>query len=294
MSVFSAGGPVKVHKVSILFGHRLGTPGVKAVVDVEIYDGATFLPGGKVTLGARLFKLSNASTNLQIQTNGINEFKLPSPVSVPSGRPVIGFRMIQTLAGGSCAQGYDANFSVDAAGTCRPGINILDAPGPGQFGLVDPAVFRVGGLIPLCPGIFSGSWVIRACVKPEVSTNWTGNPSPGGVLSFTFNAPGQAGNGYYAMVSGGIGTGFQTPWGFLPLDQDPIFDCFLGPCSIFLIGRSGTIGANGQGFGGMSIPNHPSLKNSGLKLYVGFVTYVKPNFVPWVTVSAPSRVITIN
>jgi hypothetical protein len=292
MSAFNPGYPCKVVSVAVMYGHKFGTPGVKAAVDVEIYDGATFGAGGSVTLGKLLFKLSQGSTNLQIQSHGINTFTLPVPVSVPSGRPVIGFRMITTLSGGSCATGYDANFCVDAANTCTPGMNILDAPG--QYGVVDPATYKVLNTIPLCPTYISGSWIIRACVQPEVSTGWSGNATPGGVLSFTFNAPSEVGNGYFAIVSGGIKTGWVTPWGYVPLDPDPIFDCFLGPCAPILINRQGTIGGGGQAFGGMLIPNSPILKNSGLQLYVGFVTFKLPNFAPWVSVSAPSPVITIN
>lgn len=292
MSVFNAGGPCKVKAVSVFYGHKFGTNGVKAAVDVEIYDGVTFAANGNATLGKQLFKLSSGSTNLQIQSTGLNTYTLPKPVSVPSGRPVIGFRMITTLSGGSCSAGYDTNFCVDAVNTCTKGINILDAPT--QFGPVDPAVYKFGGLIPLCPTYIRGSWIIRACVEPDVSVSWTGNATPGGVLSFTFNAPGQGGNNYYLVLSGGIKTGWQSPWGKLPLDRDPIFDCFLAACSSTLIGRTGTFNSSGKAFGGMLIPNAPILKNSGLTLYACFVTFKAPNFAPWISVSSVSRPIVIN
>ena len=294
MSYFKYGTPCNVTTVSVLFGHAQGTNGAKAVVDVEIYDGATFGAGGKVTLGTRLFKLSSGGSNLQIASNGINEFTLPKPVFVPGGNPVIAFRMILNTSSGSCSTGYAANFSVDADGKCTPGKNILDTTNPG-WGIFDPAVFRVPPLLfPFCPLYFNGSWVIRACVQPVVSVNWTGNATPGGVISFTFNAPGQSNNGYFLLISGGIANGWKSPWGNLPLDNDFVFNCFLGDCASILVNRVGTINSSGRGFGGMLIPNAPILKNSGFKLYAGFVTFKNPNIFPWVSVSAPSRVITIN
>lgn len=295
MGVFNAGASCKVKAVSVMFGHRIGTNGITALVDIEIYDGVTFQPNGQAQLGTLLFQLTKNSSNLQIQSHGINTYTLPTPVRVPSGRPVIGFRMLFTTAAGSCSAGYDANFCCDAANTCTPGRNILDAPG--QFGAVDPAVYRVtqGPItIPLCPVYFNGDWIIRCCVEPEVSMTWSGNPTPGGVLSFVFYAPGEDGNGYFATLSGGIKSGWQSPWGLFPLDPDPVFDCFLGPCAVTLIGRTGTIGTGGRSFGGMAIPNSPILKNSGLQLYGAFVTFKQPNFTPWISVSAPSQVITIN
>jgi len=292
MSSFDAFGPCKVKSVSVMFGHKFATGGIRASVDLEIYDGATFQASGKVVLGPLLFKASrDASINLQIQTHAINTYSLPKDVLVTSGNPIIGFRMLTTLSPGSCLFGYDANFCVDAANNCKTGINILDAPT--QFGTVDPAVWSVGG-IRLCPTYIRGSWIIRACVEPQVSTRWTGNPTPGGVLAFTFRAPGEGGNGYYALVSGGISTGWNSPWGRLPLDPDPIFNCFLSDCAAMLINRVGVIGSNGEGYGGLIIPNSPILRNSGVQLYAGFVTFKLPNFAPWVSVSPPSKVITIN
>lgn len=292
MSSFNSFGACKVKSVSLMFGHKFGTGGIKAVVDLEIYDGATFQPSGRVVLGPLLFKSSrDASVNLQIQTHALNTYSLPKDVIVTSGNPIIGFRMLTTLSSGSCAFGYDANFCVDAANHCKTGINILDAPT--QFGTVDPAVWSVSG-VRLCPVYIRGSWIIRACVEPQVSTTWTGNPTPGGVVSFRFRAPGEGGNGYYALVSGGVGTGWNSPWGRLPLDPDPIFNCFLADCAALLINRVGLIGSNGEAYGGLIIPNSPILRNSGLKLYAGFVTFKPPNFAPWVSVSPPSRVITIN
>jgi hypothetical protein len=289
MSVLNVGGPSKITAVSVLFGHRFGTNGVAAVVDVEIYDGATVAGNGRWTLGPRVFRLSDGSTNLQIQSTAINTFTLPTPVRVTSGKAVIGFRMLLTTAGGSCATGYDANFAVDAENTCRPGINVLDAIGHGP---VDPVTYMGFG-VPLCPLYIRGSWVIRACVEPEVSVTWTGNPTPGGVISLTYIAPNQGGDNYVAFVSGGIATGFPTPWGRLPLDPDPLFNCFLANCRALMINPQGRIGASGQAFGGMLIPNLSILVGSNLHLYVAFITY-ETDFFQWKTISAPSLPIIIN
>lgn len=292
MSAFDASGPCKVKSVSVMFGHRSGVSGAKAVVDLEIYDGATFQSSGRVVLGMLLFKTSrDAGLNLQIQSHALNTYTLPKDVLVPSGRPIIGYRMMLNTSGGSCAFGFNANFCVDAANNCKRGINILDAPS--QFGLVDPAVWSVSGTR-LCPLYIRGSWIIRACVEPQVSLTWTGNPTPGGVVAFKFKAPGQSGNGYYALVSGGISTGWNSPWGRLPLDPDFIFNCFLSDCAALLINRVGVIGSSGESYGGMIIPNSPILKNSGLQLYANFVTFKPPNFAPFVSVSPPAKVITIN
>jgi hypothetical protein len=289
MSVFDAGGPVTVESVSIAFVNRFATNGIQAVVDVEIYDGATLNSAGRYTLGPQLFKLSSGSSNLQIRSSGINEYRLPVPVRVPSGKPVIGFRMLQTLAGGSCLLGYDTNFATDAQYTKTPGRNILDATGHGP---IDPTLYMGFG-VPLYPIYFRGDWVIRACVKTETSVTWTGNATPGGFLSLTYNAPGQSGDQYFALVSGGVATGFGTPWGKMPLDFDPIFSCYLGGCRNTLLNSIGTFNAQGKAFGALQIPSLPWLANSGLTLHVGFVTFDNQGFFPWKSISSPSKPIVI-
>lgn len=291
MAVIDTGGPARVTAVSALFAHRFGTNGALAVADVEIYDGVTFQPNGKATLGPLVFKLSSGSSNLQLTSTGINAYTLPAPVRVLSGKAVIGFRMLQNLGGGSCALGFDANFATDVTGACaaNAGKNILDAIGHGP---VDPSVYTGFG-VPLCPLFFRGNWVIRACVTQDVTVTWTGNPTPGGFVSLVHNAPGQGGNAYVGLVSGGIANGFQTPWGRLPLDPDPLFDCFLDSCRAIYLGNMGVINSNGQAFGALAIPNLTILIGSNLKLHVAFVTYTPPNFAPWVSVSAPSLPIVI-
>ncbi len=289
MSVLTAPGPVKINAVSILFAHKFSTNGIKAVVDIEIYDGAKVSSKGKYTLGPLLFKLSKTSQNLQIQSTGLNVYTLPKPVLAKSGKPVIGFRMVQNLASGSCAKGYDANFATDNVFACKPGTNILDAKGHGP---IDPCTYRGFG-VPLYPRFFRGSWVIRACATPTVSVTWTGNATPGGFLSFKLLAPGQSADQYLMMMSGGIKTGFPTPWGKVPLDPDPIFSCFFGSCRPFLLRSFGTFNAKGEAFAALSIPNLAILKGSGLMLYAGFFTFRMPNFVPWKSISAPSLPIII-
>ncbi|HHI80928.1 MAG TPA: hypothetical protein ENK02_13245 [Planctomycetes bacterium] len=289
MSVLSAPGPVKINAVSVLFAHRSATNGIKAVVDIEIYDGAKVSAKGTYTLGPLLFKLSKTSQNLQIQTTGLNVFTLPKPVFSQSGKPVIAFRMVQNLSTGSCAKGYSANFATDNVFACKPGTNILDAKGHGP---IDPCTYRGFG-VPLYPIYFRGSWVIRACATPTVSVSWTGNPTPGGFLSFKLLAPGQSGDQYLMMMSGGIQRGFSTPWGKVPLDPDPIFSCFFGSCRPFLLRSFGTFNSKGEAFSALSIPNLAILRGSGLTLYAGFFTFKMPHFTPWKSISAPSKAIVI-
>lgn len=289
MSIFATTGAVKVHAVSVLYGHRLGVNNVQALADVEIYDGATLQANGRYVLGPLVFKLSSSS-NAQLQSTAINTLQLPQPVRCASGKVVVGFRMLTNLANGSCALGYDANFCVDAGNQCTPGINVLDAIGHGP---VDPATYTGFGP-PLCPLYIRGSWVIRACIEPEVSVAWTGNPTPGGFVSLQFLAPGQGGNAYLALGANGTASGTPTPWGRLPLDNDPLLSCFLGACRSILLGGTGTINAQGNAFGSLQIPNLPVLTNSGFTIYMAFVTYQPPNFAPWFSVSSPSLPIVIN
>lgn len=289
MSIFDAGGPVRVNEVGTVFGHRTATNGVSAIADVEIYDGATLQANGKYTLGPLVFKLSNTSSNLQLRTHSYNTYKLPTPVRVKSGRVVVGFRILRNLGSGNCLLGYDANLVTDAQNTCRAGINILDAT---NHGPVDPVTYRGFG-VALCPRFFRGSWMIRACVTPEVAVTWSGNATPGGFVSLKYQAPGQSGDQLLGLVSGGTRTGIQTPWGKIPLDADPIFGCFLGGCRSIYLGNFATFNGNGEAFGTLAIPNLASLRNSGLTLYVGFVTFRMPALTPFKSISSPSPAIVI-
>lgn len=209
---------------------------------------------------------------------------------VPSGKPVIGFRMILNLVGGSCSRGYDANFVTDNQMVCNKGRNILDAIGHGP---IDPCTYK-GFLVPLYPLFYRGDWIIRACVKPTIAVTWSGNPTPGGFVSLKYAAPGQAGDQYRGLISGGISTGLQTPWGKIPLDPDPLFFCFLADCRAIWLGNFGSFNTKGEAFGNLAIPNVPVLKNPGLKLYVSFITFKLPAFTPWKSISPASLPIIIN
>lgn len=291
MSVFDAGGAVRVREAGVVFAHRAATNGTRMIADLEIYDGATLAADGKWTLGPLVYKYSTVNSgNLQLTTTNYNSHTLATPVRVSSGRVVIAWRVLQNFASGSCQLGYSANFATDNAQSCTRGKNIIDAIGHGP---IDPTIYR-GFPLPLCPVFFRGSWVIRACVEPEVSVSWTGNATPGGFISLKFLAPGQAGDQWLGLVSSGTQTGFNTPWGKVPLDVDPTFQCFLGGCRGIFLGNAGTFNANGEGFGTLAIPNLASLRNSGFPLYVGFVTFRAPNFTPWKSISSPSPKIEIN
>ncbi|MBI5851668.1 MAG: hypothetical protein HZB39_11685 [Planctomycetes bacterium] len=291
MSIFQTGGPVSVNSVAVMFGSYAGTNGVQAVVDIEIYDGITPGVGGRWVLGPRVFRLSDLGSNLQIQTHGINTYTLPAPVRVTSGQCVVGWRMVLNTATGSCASGYTANFCVDAAPTCRPGINVLDAIGHGP---IDPVTYNGFG-VPLCPIYFRGSWIIRACVTPEITTGWTGNPAPGGLVQLQLRAPGHGNERYLLMAASGASTGFATPWGRIPLDNDWLFQCFFGACRpAMFINDFALLNAAGDGFAVLRIPNLPVLVGSNFPIYCAFVTSNQPGMIPFTGVSSPSPVIRIN
>lgn len=291
MSIFQTGGPVTVHQVSVMFGQAQGTNGVLALVDVEIYDGVTALANGRYQLGPQVFRLSTGGSNLQIQTHGINTLTLPAPVRVTSGQLVVGWRMLLNTSSGSCVTGFTSNFCVDNASACQPGINVLDAIGHGP---IDPMTYAGFGL-PLCPTFFRGSWIIRACVTPEIATGWTGNPAPGGLVQLQLRAPGHGGEYYLLMASTGASVGFATPWGRIPLDPDWLFDCFLGACRpVMFLNDYGALNVAGDGFAVLLIPNLPVLRGSNFPIYCGFVTSTSPGITPFSGISSPSSVIRIN
>ncbi|MDP6929270.1 MAG: hypothetical protein QF412_06170 [Planctomycetota bacterium] len=299
MSVFDTGGAVQVHEVAVMFANASSTQGVKAVVDLEIYDGITSSPRGQYTMGKLVYKSSkHGGGNLQIQSQGINNYKLPTPVRVTSGKLVIGYRLVQNTSAGNCTIGYSTSFCVDANPTtpCPRDINVIDDP-TNNHRYFDPMVYMGYGRA-LCNHpirIIQGSWIIRACIKPEVSVTWSGNATPGGFVSLKFIAPGNAGNDYIALV-GGAAKRSQTPWGSIPLDpNDQLFLCFLDACrSSMLLGGIGKIDASGNAFGAIRIPNLPVLRNSGLTMRAMFVTYKAPIFAPWIAVSGASKPIVIN
>ncbi|MEQ1631675.1 MAG: hypothetical protein ABL997_04845 [Planctomycetota bacterium] len=292
MSVLTTSGPVFVNKVSAMFGAQFGTNGVVAAVDLEIYDGATVNAQGRWTLGPRVFQLSAGGSNLQIQSHAINEYTLPSPVRCTSGKVVIGWRMVLNGATGSCATGYTANFCTDFASNCTSGRNVLDAIGHGP---IDPATYAGFGL-PLCPIYFRGDWIIRACVTPDVSVTWTGNPTPGGAVLLNLMAPGHAGDTYLVMLSLGTQPGWNTPYGLIPLNNDFVLECTIDPSCwpALMVNSLGTLNTNSQGTAVLLIPNFPFLQNSGLALYAAFITSTTPAGIPFSAISAPSTPIVIN
>jgi hypothetical protein len=292
MAVLNTPGPVDVRKVSVMFGAQFGTNGVVAAVDVEIYDGATVNAQGRWTLGPRVFLLSGGGSNLQIQSHAINEYTLPAPVHCTSGKVVIGWRMVLNGSSGSCAGGYTANFCCDAASTCVGGRNILDALGVGP---VDPATYTGFG-VPLCPFYFRGDWIIRACVTPSISVNWTGSPTPGGAVLLNLVAPGHGSEYFLTMLSLGTQPGLNTPWGFVPLNNDFVFQCTIDPgCwgSLF-VNNFGQLNGNGQATTVFLVPNLPFLLNSNLAVYSAFITSPTSALLPFSAASSASAPIIIN
>lgn len=292
MAVFTVQGRVTVRKVSIMFGQAQGTNGVVAAVDVEIYDGATVNAQGRWTLGPLVYRLSNGGSNLQISTHALNEHTLTTPVTITSGKLVVGWRMLLNTAVGSCAFGYTSNFCTDFGPACTPGRNVLDALGHGP---IDPATYMGFGL-PLCPIYFRGDWMIRACVTPDVSVNWTGNATPGGAVALTLLAPSRPNDYYVTMLSMGTSPGTATPWGQLPLNNDFMLQCSLDPgCAPqIIINWAGRLNGNGQAFPVILIPPYPFLINSGFTFYAGFLASASPTWIPFSAVSAPSLPIVIN
>src|SRR5689334_13539730 len=124
--------------------------------------------------------------------------------------------MVLNTSGGSCFTGYFANFATDASSNCVAGRNILDALAP-IGAKVDPASYDfsvIGNPGPICGGPYwRGDWIIRACVTPDVSVNWTGNATPGGAVLLNLVAPGHQNEFYLTLLSLGTAPGTPTPWG---------------------------------------------------------------------------------
>ena len=301
MTVLTTPGPCTVRSVSVMFGDVTGTPMLNAAVDLEIYDGATLQPTGRYTLGPLVWSMSgNQNQNLQIATHGLNTFQLPATanVRITSGTLVVGWRMLINN-NGSCLSGYTANFCTDASGQCNRGKNVLDALAP-IGGPVDPSTFNfsvIGWPGPLCPSPFyQGNWIIRACVTPNVSVNWSGTPTPGGAVLLNLLAPSHANEYYVTMLSLGTSPGLSTPWGRIPLNGDFLLECSLNPFCWpqLLVNGNGRLNANAQATAVVLIPNLPLLANSGLAFHAGFVTSLSPTWTPFTAISAPSTPIVIN
>ena len=292
MAVLRTQGTVKVNKVSVMFGHVAGVGGATAVVDVEIYDGATFNAGGTVTLGNLLYVHSQATnTSIQISTHAINELDVSNQNIVSTtGTVVVGWRMEINSANGNCAGGYSANFATDNSspacfGACPRGNNILDERTNGP---VDPAAFALMG-VPLCSCFYAGNWIIRACVEPQTSIQVSGTPSPGFLLNYNLIAPNDPGGSYFVALSSSATTGFPLPNGLqFPLDPDLTFQCFLSSCRGLLVNGFGNLNAQGRAGGALIIPNDPVLVNSCFPLYFAFFTGAPGNITQIMNVSPAS------
>ncbi len=306
-TILDVGGPARIHEVSAMLGNApSGSSGFSIVADVEIYDGVTDLPGGQYAMGPMVFSLSgDLAQNAQMFSHAINTVALtPGGVQTTQPRVAIVFRVLINT-NGSCPTGYTTNLSTDNAGCSAAfhGKNLMHIKNPlqgcaaaGATLWVDP--LRYLGLgVPLCPLFYSGNWIIRACVEPDIQTRWTGNATPGGFVSLEFKDPNNPNTPYFAMVSGGIDQGFDVTSifpGWLPvqLNLDFWWTCFLNSseCGAWLLNGTGLLNANGDAFGAISIPNDPNA--IGITWYVSFFTY-NPDIFNWQSVSPPSLPIVI-
>jgi hypothetical protein len=188
---------VKVNMAATAYINVASTPGIAAIVDLEIYDGISW-NGNIPTLGPLVFEFEAATgSNLQFNSSGINTVDLSGfDVRCGSGQLVVVFEMLFNTASGSCASGYSTNFATDNAlpacgAPCTPlRKNLIRIAGQGWR---DPMTASVQGF-PLCSCFYSGDWILRACVEPVgfprtyctakvnsanclPSIGWTGTPT---------------------------------------------------------------------------------------------------------------------
>ncbi|MCA8944405.1 MAG: hypothetical protein KDB80_17715, partial [Planctomycetes bacterium] len=286
-AVIDVGGPGQVDSVAVMLAQAAGVNGSISVVDVEIYDGVS-ISGNQYTLGPRVFSLSNdLGANLQLTSHGINTYDLPTPVATTQSQIAIVFPMLLNNLNGNCQGGYTTNFATDNAPCNTHGRNILKtiaAPGNPPPGYYDPQQLTILGF-PLCPLFYTGNWIIRACVTPDVQMTWQGNPSPGNFVLLDFLDPGNPGLPYIVMMSSSanIGFDFSTVWpNTLPmgLDVNVFWNCFMGPCrAMFVNGGSGVLDANGHASDVLQIPTGTFW--SGVTLYGAFFTWDPSDFFTW-------------
>ena len=270
-------GPMQLTQVAAPFAAPGGAPGFVAAVNVEIFDGITWL-GDTPVLGTKVFDLNaDVGVDMQVTSTGVNVFDAsPYGITVGNGTSafVVAFRMNLNL-NGSCATGYTANFFTDNdtfGFTCDPLItlpktNLIDIQGQGW---ADAGKATVGGF-PLCPFFYSGNWVIRACTQgqsgpPTVqpfgsgcgagTAGWMGTPQAGGPPFVVDLSGGPA----LAPAVLAIGAS-DSNWGGapLPLDLAP----FGAPGCELLTGLQILIPAFTDFFGsvtmGIPIPSDPYL-----------------------------------
>lgn len=272
----SGSGPMQLTQVAAPFAAPGGAPGFVAAVNVEIYDGVTWL-GDQPVLGAKVFDLNaDVGVDLQVTSTGLNVFDAsPYGITVGNGTTafVVAFRMNLNL-NGNCASGYTANFFTDNdtfGFACDPQItlpktNLIDIQGQGW---ADASKATVGGF-PLCPFFYSGNWVIRACTQgqsgpPAVlpygsgcgagTVGWMGTPQAGS--TFVVDLGGGPALAPALLTIGGS----DSLWGGapLPLDLAP----FGAPGCELLTGLQILIPAFTDFFGnvtlGIPIPADPHL-----------------------------------
>jgi len=160
---------VKVNSVSGAFINPANVAGITAIVDLEIYDGITWV-GTTPVLGPKVFDFENdAGANIQFGSSGVNTVDISNfDVRISSGQLVVAWFLELTQSSGSCATGYTTNFATDnnlspCAAPCGPiRKNLIFIQGQGWR---DPMTATVSGF-PLCSCFYAGNWIIRACVEP--------------------------------------------------------------------------------------------------------------------------------
>ena len=270
--------PQQITQVVAPWGASGGVAGFTALLDLEVYDGVTF-SGGLPMMGNQVFSLTGSGTSMQVTSHGLNTldvtpFNIVVGTSGLSNKFAIAFRVdLNNHPTGSCTNGWPANFFTDNATAfstfCNPLItptetSLIEITGQGWR---DAATATVSG-VQLCPLFYAGTWAIRCCSRDAAPANPFQvvplSPLPAvapTTLILQFNLPGMQGQPYVAAASLATSPGLATPYGVIPLANDPLFQFSLDPVqsgSIFL-NFSGTVDVNGTGTGLVNIP--PGVNN---------------------------------
>ncbi len=252
---------VKVNLAAVGYMNVVGTNGIQAAVNLQIYDGVTFDAAGVPTLGPLAFDYASATgSNLQLTSHAINTTDLSAfNVTVTSGKLVVAWSMVFN------AGAPQTNFATDNGSiqfTCNPSVtplqkNLIFIQGQGWR---DAALATVQG-IPLCPVFYSGNWIIRACVEPMVNpTNLLVSGSPttaGGFVNVTFDSPNHPGQFYFGAPAFTANAGSPTVYGTFPLDFDPLLQAYLQfpvEASQVFFNFNGNLGPTGTAPGIIFIP----------------------------------------